>query len=59
KQNVDAEAQRKAAAQVDTLRSFAIAASGIAIFVVIVFFFLVVKIERNLRLVHTAPANPA
>jgi hypothetical protein len=53
KANIDAETARRAAAQAETMQSLAVAGVGIAVFVAIVFCFLVVKIERNLRLVRT------
>ncbi len=53
KTNVEAAAAQRQVAQVQALQTLGVAGAGFGVFIALVFCFLIVKIERNLRLVHT------
>jgi hypothetical protein len=59
KANFEAVAAQKQASQLQALQTLGVAGVGFGAFIALVFCFLVVKIERNLRLVHTVNASPS
>ena len=59
KDSADTAAVQRAAKQAQELQTLAIALSAFGVFLGLVFCFLIVKIERNLRLVRTVAASHA
>ncbi len=57
KANAEVAVVQKQAAQVQAVQTLGVAGAGFGVFVALVFCFLIVKIERNLRIVHTIRAQ--
>jgi hypothetical protein len=57
KSNEENAAAQKLAAQTQAVQTLGIAGAGFGVFISLVFCFLIVKIERNLRLVRTEQVN--
>ncbi len=59
KADADSKAAEKQASQAQALQTLGFAIAGFGVFITLVFCFLIVKIERNLRLVRTEQVLPS